>query len=417
MATIKPYEISKISIWEAWKSVKKNHGSHGIDKQTIENFEAKLKDNLFKLWNRMSSVSYFPPSVRKVEIPKKDGGVRTLGIPTVEDRIAQTVVKKMLEPQIDPFFHQNSYGYRPNKSALDAIAKTRERCWDFKWVIDLDIKGFFDNMNHELLMKALKKHTDCKWVLLYIERWLKAPLENMNGEKIERTKGTPQGGVISPLISNLFMHYALDKWLEINFPHIKFSRYADDIVIHCVTEKQASFILQAVKKRLSECFLELHPEKTKIVYCKKIQNPTNFKVTAFDFLGYTFRSRAATTKEGVLITGFLPAISKKSLNNIREQIRKWKLKHWTSSDIYEIALALNPVIQGWLNYYCAYHSSRTLNKISRAINNVLVKWAKRKYKSLGGMYSKSANMIRKLFEQNPKLFAHWKNSTTFYYAG
>lgn len=260
MTTTKSFEVSKLTIWDAWRSVKENQGTYGIDKQSIEDLEVNLKDNLYKLWNRMSSGSYFPPPVRKVEIPKKDGGKRTLGIPTVADRIAQTAVKKMLEPQIEPIFHLDSYGYRPNKSALDAVGKTRERCWKFDWVIDLDIKGFFDNMNHELLMKALKKHTDCKWILLYIERWLKAPLEDIDGLRTKRTKGTPQGGVISPLLSNLFMHYAFDKWMEIHFPEVLFARYADDLVIHCISLKQANIILSAVRKLPIRMFTRTPPD-------------------------------------------------------------------------------------------------------------------------------------------------------------
>ncbi|KAB8039113.1 group II intron reverse transcriptase/maturase [Silvanigrella paludirubra] len=410
MTTTKSFEVSKSTVWEAWKSVKENHGAHGIDKQSIEDFEANLKDNLYKLWNRMSSGSYFPPSVRKVEIPKKDGGKRTLGIPTVADRIAQTTLKRMLEPQIEAIFHPDSYGYRPNKSALDAVGKTRERCWKFDWVIDLDIKGFFDNMNHELLMKALKKHTDCKWILLYIERWLKSPLEDIDGLRIERTKGTPQGGVISPLISNLFMHYAFDKWMEIHFPGVLFARYADDLVIHCISENQANIILSAVRKRLSECFLDLHPTKTKIIYCKDNQRNGTYKVTAFDFLGYTFRPRMVKTKYGNIMTSFTPAIGDKVRKIIQGRIRNWKIHLLSHAKIEEIACSINPVLRGWLNYYCKFYGSLAIHTISRAVNFALVRWARRKFKKLNRSYSRARDLIRRMQKQNSILFEHWKNA-------
>jgi RNA-directed DNA polymerase len=404
----KSFKISKLSVWEAWKSVRENHGAHGVDKQSIENFEVKLKDNLYKLWNRMSSGSYLPPPVRQVEIPKKDGGIRTLGIPTVADRIAQTVVKKLLESKIDPLFHPDSYGYRPNKSALDAIGKTRERCWKFKWVIDLDIKGFFDNVSHELLMKALKKHTDCKWMLLYIERWLKVPMETPQGEQIARTKGTPQGGVISPLLANLFMHYAFDKWMEINISDMPFARYADDLVIHCKTEKQANYVLDSVRKRLSECMLELHPTKTKIVYCNDRGIKIGGKTPSFDFLGYTFRPRAAHSKHAGVTTGFLPAISDKAIKSIQKRVRAWKIKSWTHTGIGGIAVAINPVLRGWLNYYGAFYGSKAIQVIKRAVNFALIRWARRKFKKLNRSFAKAADLIKKMREQNRNLFAHWK---------
>jgi len=269
MGKAKPFSIAKKEVWEAYKRVRSNQGSAGVDGQTIEGFENDLSNNLYKLWNRMSSGSYFPPPVRRVEIPKSDGRLRPLGIPTVSDRIAQMVVKQRFEPEVEPYFYSDSYGYRPGKSAIDAVGTTRRRCWRYGWVIDLDIKGFFDNINHELLMLAVKKHTDCKWVRLYIQRWLKAPVQLPDGHLIERDKGTPQGGVISPLLANLFLHYVFDKWMEKEFPSILFERYADDIICHCVSEDQAKFVLGAIRKRMAECKLELHPEKTRIVYCKE----------------------------------------------------------------------------------------------------------------------------------------------------
>ncbi len=268
MNRAKPFSIAKREVWEAYKRVKANKGAAGIDEQSIEAFEEDLSNNLYKLWNRMSSGSYFPPPVRRVDIPKPDGRTRSLGIPTVTDRIAQMVVKQCLEPTMEPYFHPDSYGYRPGKLAIEAVGQARRRCWRYNWVIDLEIKSFFDSIDHELLMCAVCKHTSCKWVKLYIERWLKAPTQLADGTLIEREKGTPQGSVISPLLSNLFLHYAFDKWMGRELAGVPFERYADDVICHCVSEKQAKFALRAIRQRLSECRLELHPEKTKIVYCK-----------------------------------------------------------------------------------------------------------------------------------------------------
>jgi RNA-directed DNA polymerase len=287
MSKTKPFGISKESIMTAWKKVKANNGACGIDDESIKDFESNLKANLYKLWNRMSSGSYFPPPVKVVEIPKSDGSKRRLGIPTVADRVAQTVVKDYLEQIVEPKFHEDSYGYRPGKSALDAVGVARQRCWRKDWVIDLDIKGFFDNIDHNLVMKAVKRHTQEKWVILYIERWLKAPAQRENGEIVERTKGTPQGGVISPLLANLFMHYAFDVWMKSNFPNCPFERYADDGIVHCSSKKQAECVLDKVRGRLLKCGLELHPEKTKIVYCKDEDRKGSHENESFDFLGYS----------------------------------------------------------------------------------------------------------------------------------
>ncbi|MFH1821452.1 MAG: group II intron reverse transcriptase/maturase [Methanobacteriota archaeon] len=259
MSQAKPFEISKQVMWKAYKRVKANKGASGVDEESILDFEVKLRDNLYKLWNRMSSGSYFPPAVRRVEIPKANGGMRPLGIPTVSDRIAQMVVKMYLEPKVEPYFHKDSYGYRPNKSAIEALGIARERCWRQDWVLDLDIRGFFDNLDHELLMRAVKKHTDCKWIVLYVERWLKAPVQLENGTRISRGKGTPQGGVVSPLLANLFLHYALDEWMKRKYSDIPFERYADDVVFHCKTEAEAKALKMAIEERLVACGLELYP--------------------------------------------------------------------------------------------------------------------------------------------------------------
>jgi RNA-directed DNA polymerase len=307
---VKPFAIPKQMVWDAYKSVKANRGAPGVDEESIEEFEADLRGNLYKLWNRLSSGSYFPPPVRAVEIPKKDGrGTRTLGVPTVADRIAQTVVKMALEPVVEPAFHPDSYGYRPRRSALDAVAACRERCWKVDWVIDLDIKAFFDTVDHDLVLKAVSRHTDQRWILLYVGRWLKAPLQCHDGTVVPRDRGTPQGSAISPLLANLFLHYAFDRWMEREFPKVWFERYCDDVVVHCVSERQARFVKDAIAKRLAGCRLELHPAKTRIVYCKDSNREGSAEHERFDFLGYTFRPRLALSKTGQRFVSFAPAVS------------------------------------------------------------------------------------------------------------
>jgi len=289
MSEAKPFCISKQEVWEAYKRVKANQGAAGVDEQSIADFERNLKGNLYKIWNRMSSGSYLPPPVRTVKIPKANGGERKLGIPAVSDRIAQMVVKSRLEPAVDPLFHPDSYGYRPGKSALDAVGQARQRCWRYDWILDLDIKGFFDNIPQDLLIRAVKKHVKEQWMVLYIERWLKAPVQEEDGQLVPREKGTPQGGVISPLLANLFLHYAFDRWMAKQNPQMPFERYADDAIVHCRTEAEAQGVRAAIAARLKECGLELHPEKTKVVYCKDDDRRRTYANEKFDFLGYTFR--------------------------------------------------------------------------------------------------------------------------------
>ena len=303
--TCKPYDIPKTLVWEAWLHVKANQGAAGIDAETIERFEEKLGDNLYRLWNRMSSGSYFPPPVKAVPIPKKSGGVRILGIPTVADRIAQTAVKMWLEPRLDPIFRDDSYGYRPGKSALAAIAVTRRRCWDYDWVVEFDIRGLFDNLDHGLLMKALRKHCQEPWILLYVERWLKAPMQTTDGQILERDKGTPQGGVVSPILANLFLHYAFDLWVTRHLPGVRYARYADDAVLHCKSRRQAEYVLDRIRERFQACKLELHPGKTRIVYCKDINRTGDHPEIQFTFLGYTFRPRKAVDKYGRVVCELL----------------------------------------------------------------------------------------------------------------
>ena len=404
MGEAKPFDISKQVVVEAYKRVKANKGSEGIDGESIEDFEEKLKDNLYKVWNRLSSGTYFPPNVKMVEIPKPDGKKRRLGIPTVGDRVAQMVVKIYLEPVIDPKFHPDSYGYRPKKSAIQAVTRTRERCWQYEWVIDLDIKGFFDNMDHELVMKAVEKNTQSKWILMYVRRWLKAPAEKADGTVIERTKGTPQGGVISPLLANLFMHYAFDKWMERNHPRNPFERYADDVVVHCATEQEALMLLEKIRERLGECKLELHPEKTKIVRCKKGDKRGEYPNEEFDFLGFTFKKRKAKTKKGILFTSFLPAVGDKAIKKIQKDILEWEIHHKTGRTLDDIAEMINPVVRGWINHYGKFYKSE-LDKVLENIDYRLTKWAVKKYKKL--KRSNATKWLKRIKERDPRLLAHW----------
>src|SRR5665213_1375 len=357
MDEAKPFCIPKREVWLAYKRVKENRGAAGIDDQTIAEFEKDLKNNLYRLWNRMSSGSYMPPPVRRVDIPKGDGGTRPLGIPTVSDRIAQMVVKRYLEPFLEPIFHEDSYGYRPGRSAHDALAVSRQRCWRYNWVLDLDIKGFFDNIDWELLMRAVRRHTDRAWVLLYIERWLKAPVSMPDGALVGREKGTPQGAVVSPLLANLFLHYAFDRWMKENHSNIPFERYADDVICHCRSEAQASSLRQALEARLAACKLELHPQKTKIVYCKDANRLDNHSEQRFDFLGFTFRPRQSMNRAGRLFVSFSPAISDKAAKAMRETVRRWKVHHRGDLALEKIARWTRPMLLGWVHYYGRFHRS------------------------------------------------------------
>ena len=407
MGQAKPYEISKQVVWEAYKRVKVNQGAAGVDEESIQDFEENLKDNLYKLWNRMSSGSYFPPAVRRVEIPKASGGKRPLGIPTVTDRIAQMVGKIYLEPELEPYFHKDSYGYRPKKSAIEALGVARERCWGYDWVLDLDIRGFFDNLDHELLMRAVRKHTDCKWILLYIERWLKAPAQGEDGTLIDRSKGTPQGGVISPLLANLFLHYALDEWMRKKYPGISFERFADDAVFHCKTEAEAEALKKAIEERLTQCKLELHPEKTKIVYCKDDNRRGNYPNEKFDFLGYTFRARRSKNRKGEPFVNFSPAVSNEAAKSMRQTMRDWHLYRWSAKELLDLSRMFNPVLRGWINYYGKYYKS-ALYPTFKHLNRTLTWWARRKYKRLRMHPRRAEYWLGEIARRNPCLFAHWQ---------
>jgi RNA-directed DNA polymerase len=404
----KPFEISKHVVMDAYKRVKANKGAAGIDDESISAFEENLKDNLYKIWNRMSSGSYLPPPVKVVEIPKKNGGMRILGVPTVADRIAQMVAKLYFEPTVELCFHPDSYGYRPGKSAIDAVAVTRERCWRYNWLIEFDIKGLFDNIDHDLLMRAVRKHTDCKWLLLYIERWLKAPFQMGDGRIIERNTGTPQGGVISPVLANLFLHYAFDEWMKRTHPQNPWARYADDGVVHCRTREEAEELLDRLHKRFGECALALHPDKTRIVYCKDDDRRGEFpNETKFDFLGYTFRPRRSKNRYGKFFINFTPAVSNKACKVMRQTIRRWYLQLKPDKDLLDISRMFNPVLRGWINYYGRFYKS-AMHSVMRHMNRALVLWARRKYKKLSRHRRRAEYWLGRIAKRSPRLFVHWQ---------
>lgn len=404
----KPFNIDKRKVYEAYLQVRSNGGAAGVDGMTIEQFEADLKSNLYKIWNRMSSGAYFPPPVRAVSIPKKTGGERILGVPTVADRVAQTVVKQMIEPTLDAIFLADSYGYRPGKSALDAVGITRERCWKYDWVLEFDIKGLFDNIDHALLLRAVRKHVTCRWALIYIERWLTAPMLQEDGMTCERSRGTPQGGVVSPLLANLFMHYAFDSWMARTFPDLRWCRYADDGLVHCRSEKEALIIREALQIRLSECRLQLHPSKTKIVYCKDDRRRGKHEAVAFDFLGYCFRPRSVKgPRTQKMFCGFSPAVSKPALNAMRATIRDLKIRKRTEVTLDDIARELNPMVRGWIAYYGRYARS-ALYPVARYINQTLAAWFKRKYKRFHRRLGQARLFLAKIARENRRLFVHWQ---------
>jgi RNA-directed DNA polymerase len=406
----KPFKIPKREVWEAFKRVKANQGAAGVDGQSIAEFEANLAGNLYKLWNRLSSGSYFPPPVRRVHIPKANGGTRPLGIPTVADRIAQEVVRRYLEPILEPAFHADSYGYRPGKSAVDAVHQARQRCWRYDWVLDLDIKGFFDSIDWELLLKAIRHHTDCPWVLLYIERWLKAPVQMEDGNVVPRTTGTPQGGVISPLLANLFLHYAFDIWMGRTFPHVPFERYADDAICHCKSAEEARALWGAIADRFAACKLVLHPQKTKIVYCKDVNRRGDSPDIHFDFLGFQFRARKimwVKVDRRIFAHSFQPAASPKALTRISREIRRWALHHRSDKSLQDLAAMYNPCIRGWINYYSHFYKTQLRPTLKR-IDLYVIRWARRKFKRLRRKTKGARDWFDRLRRVNPTLFAHWQ---------
>jgi len=406
----KTVPITRDMVRKAYKKVRSNHGSAGVDKESLEMYQLDLLGNLYKLWNRMASGSYFPKPVREKEISKTNGGKRKLGIPTVSDRIAQEVIKSYIEPRLEQEFHKNSYGYRPLKSAHEAVLQVQENVRKQGWLLDMDIKSFFDEVNHELLMKALNKHVTEKWVKMYIQRWLECASQAKDGTLTEKQgRGTPQGGVISPLLSNLYLHYVLDKWLELYYPNIVFVRYADDVVVHCKSEEEAQAILKAIRERLQTCKLQLNEAKTKLVYCKsyRMREKKDYG-SKFDFLGFSFKPMMFKSKrEGeVAFLGYNCEVSQSSKKRI---IEKWKEQNWhrqSSLNIQDIALKINSQMRGLINYFGKI-SSKGMHKIVRYFHFRLAKWAMNKYKRFGGSYSKAYNWLREIKNDYPNLFYHW----------
>ncbi|MGX1356985.1 group II intron reverse transcriptase/maturase [Bradyrhizobium elkanii] len=403
----KPLPITKRMVWEAYKLVKKKGKAAGVDGQSLEDFAGDLENHLYRLWNRLASGSYFPPPVRRVEIPKAGGGVRPLGIPTVADRIAQMVVKRCLEPELDGEFDPDSYGYRPGKSAHQAIEQARKRCWQHDWVVDLDIKSFFDTIDHELLMRAVYRHTKADWIRLYIERWLKAPVEMPDGSVQARTTGTPQGGVVSPILANLFLHYVFDVWMKGSYPHIPFERYADDVICHCRTRQEAEELKSALERRFADCHLLLHPAKTKVVYCADSNRRRSYPHIHFDFLGFSFRPRMAKNRWGRIFTCFLPGVSPNSLKEMRARIRGWRLPQHSPLPLEDIARSLNPVLRGWDQYYGRFYPTE-LRRLYEYFDERLGAWLRCKYKQLKGHRGRSLRKLNEMAKQNPKLFVHWQ---------
>jgi RNA-directed DNA polymerase len=402
----KPFVIPKRLVWEAYQRVKANKGAAGIDGQSIEEFDRDRSRNLYRIWNRLSSGSYFPPAVKAVPIAKKSGGERILGVPTVSDRIAQKVVTLVLEPILEPVFHDDSYGYRPGKSAHDALAATRKRCWERDWVLEYDIRGLFDNIDHSLLLKALRHHCGERWVLLCVERWLTAPMRKTDGTLQRTTVGTPQGGPLSPVLANLFLHYALDRWLTVYHPDVPFCRYADDGILHCRSEAEANSLREQLGARLRDCGLQMHPEKTRVVYCKDSKRTGTHEHIEFDFLGYTLRPRRIVDRYGRTRTGFSPAVSPKAMTAMRQSMRRWHLTLRSDLSLGDLARMTAPRVRGWMRYYCRFRGSE-FQPVAEHLDRLLVRWAMRKHKRLRGHRTRAFAWLDRVKRKRPSLFVHW----------
>lgn len=402
--------ITKEMVKEAYRKVKANHGAAGVDRESLEEFQVDLLNNLYVIWNRLSSGSYFPKPLRSVSIPKGKGKIRTLGIPTVSDRIAQQVIKQYLEPRLEAQFHENSYGYRPLKSAHQAVEAVQQNVLDYAWVVDIDIKSFFDEVDHELLMKALDRHVEEKWVKMYIRRWLEAPVQQADGTLTPKQgKGTPQGGVISPLLANLYLHYVLDKWIGKHYSQVAFVRYADDVILHCQTEAEAKELLSSIKLRLEECKLQLNEEKTKVVYCQTYRRvkKKDFR-KKFDFLGFTFKPRMIPSKfrKGEMFLGYGCAISQAAQSRI---VEKWKKQNWhrrTTLSIQDIAVQVNKQMEGIIRYYGKFRLWE-LRRLTRQFSFRLVKWVLAKYSKFRGSYKKGYQWLKMIKKNYPTMFYYW----------
>lgn len=398
-----PIEYSQVAA--AYAKVRQGGKAKGIDEESWAEFDKKAQHNLYVIWNRLASGSYYPQAVREVEIPKKDGKMRKLGIPTVRDRIAQQVVKEYMERRIDSQFHENSYGYRPLKSAHDAIEQVRQNSFKQDWVIDMDISKFFDEIDHELMLKAVTHVIEDKWVLMYVERWLQMPIQKTDGTLQQKEgKGTPQGGVISPLLANLYLHFTLDMWLTKNYPQVSFVRYADDVVIHCNSKAEAEKVMEAIKHRLQEAKLRVNETKTRIAYCQDFLRKEKHENVQFGFLGYSYQPRTRRSKTGKPYIAFTPEISQDNQKKIKDEIRESKLWQNTTIEITTIARALNVKLRGWINYYGKY-SKGSLRKTIGMIDTRLIKWIGKKYKI--GVW-KSVSKLKQWKKENRKLFYHWE---------
>ena len=400
----KPFILDQRWFVRAWEQVRKNRGGPGVDGVTIEQFESRLDDELFKLWNRMSSGTYFPKPVKAVPIPKPDGGVRVLGVPTVADRVAQTVVANLAQAGMESVFLPDSYGFRRGRGALDAVGKARERCQHYDWVVDLDIAKFFDSVDHELLMRVVEWQGWPRWAVICVQRWITAPMMDVDGQVSPRERGTPQGGVISPVLANLFLHVVFDTWMVREFPGVPFERYADDAICHCSTRRLAHELVERLRQRFTQCGLELHPVKTKIVYCQDSnRRGTGLGPTRFTFLGYEFRARTVKGKYG-LFDAFRPGVDPVKRAGMISTIRNWRLPKRTGATWDELAEWINPVVRGWMNYYARF-AAQEFAPVLSYLNWRLFAWmrAKHRYRSV----KKALRQWKRITRFG--LFVHWQD--------